>query len=247
YFPVPGPDGEILGIGVLAQDITERKQAERELVRVSEQQSAILSALPDLIFELDADSTHVGFHAPSAGGLLVAPEDFLGKYVRDVLPEKVATAYEGAIERTLASGAMQVFEYELTFPDKAVRAYDARMVKKGEDQVLVIVRDVTERHRLEEQFRHAQKMEAIGRLAGGVAHDFNNLLTVINGCTDMVMQDITDPEATELLQEVSRAGRRAAGLTRQLLTFSRQQVIDPRVTDINVIVTETERMLRRLI
>ncbi len=247
YYPVRGEAGDVTGIGVIATDVTDRKRAERELMSVSEYQRAILAALPDVIFELGADSRHISFHAPETSSLLVAPEHFLGKTVREVLPPNVADVYENAIARTLGTSQMQMFEYDLEFPGDTTRAFDARMVKKTDDRVIVVVRDITERRRLEEQYRHAQKMEAVGRLAGGIAHDFNNLLTVINGCTAMVLEDTTDAESKELLNEVSRAGQRAAGLTRQLLTFSRQQVVDPRVVDLNDVVVETERMLRRLI
>ena len=108
--------------------------------------------------------------------------------------------------------------------------------------------DVTERRILEEQFQQAQKMEAIGRLAGGVAHDFNNLLTVILGYCELLLADLdpADPRQTDIA-EIQRAGARGAGLTRQLLAFSRKEIIEPTRLDLNVIVADMRAMLGRLI
>ena len=114
---------------------------------------------------------------------------------------------------------------------------------------LVYIRDVTERKTLEEQLRQAQKMEAVGRLAGGVAHDFNNLLTAIIGNAELLMREIApeDPRATRPARRSVRPAHRAATLTRQLLAFSRKQVLQPQVVDLNGVVTDLSTMLRRLI
>jgi PAS domain S-box-containing protein len=114
--------------------------------------------------------------------------------------------------------------------------------------LLSIVRDLTAQKQLEGQFQQAQKMEAIGHLAGGVAHDFNNLLTVITGFSDILRERLSpgDP-AGDILLEIRKAGDRAAALTRQLLAFSRKQITAPRVLDLNVVLGEIEKMLRRLI
>ncbi len=112
----------------------------------------------------------------------------------------------------------------------------------------VIVEDITERRALEEQLRHAQKMEAVGRLAGGVAHDFNNLLTVIKGYTELMLMQVVDADPMKgQLDEVRKAADRAAALTRQLLAFSRRQVLSPKVIDLNAIVTSCGKLLRRLL
>jgi PAS domain S-box-containing protein len=114
------------------------------------------------------------------------------------------------------------------------------------DIVEGIAEDVTARRILEEQFYQAQKMEAVGRLAGGVAHDFNNLLGVIIGYSDMLLSEVDEP-ARVRVQEIQAAGRRAADLTRQLLAFSHRQVLQPRVLDLNAVVLDADRILRRLI
>lgn len=108
--------------------------------------------------------------------------------------------------------------------------------------------DVSARRELREQLRLAQRMESVGRLAGGIAHDFNNMLTVINGCTDLVLKTLPpNHPSVALLKEVENAGDRAASLTRQLLAFSRQQLVSPQRLDLNEVVAETETILRRLI
>ena len=247
FYPVHQPDGALIGIGVIAVELTEQKRAEAN-------HRAVVAAMPDFIFELARDGTHLSFHAPHESALFVSADQILGRRISELLPAPVAAQYQRAIEKTLSSGVMQLFEYHLAYPD-GERVFDARMVPKGPDDVLVIVRDITERERaerrrvvLEQQLRQAQKMEAIGQLAGGIAHDFNNLLTIINGYSDMLLDGVpaSDP-MREPVTEIRNAGERARTLTRQLLMFSRQQVLEPKVLDLNAIVRGAETMLRRLI
>jgi signal transduction histidine kinase/CheY-like chemotaxis protein len=108
-------------------------------------------------------------------------------------------------------------------------------------------RQLVELRKTEEQFRHAQKMEAIGRLAGGIAHDFNNLLTVIVNASSVLLEDISEPESRADLEDIQAAADRAADLTRQLLAFSRQQVLEPQLVDLNAIVAKTHKMVSRVV
>ncbi len=119
----------------------------------------------------------------------------------------------------------------------------------GSDEVLeIIAEDITERRQLEEQFRQAQKMEAVGRLAGGVAHDFNNLLMVINGYTEVLLEQLKEGDGLHhKVQSIQQAADRAATLTRQLLAFSRKQLLELKVVDVNAVIGDMERLLRPLI
>jgi len=124
----------------------------------------------------------------------------------------------------------------------------ASLADEPEEVLELIAEDITERRQLEEQFRQSQKMEAVGRLAGGVAHDFNNLLMVINGYTEVLLDEL-DPasEMHSKVQSIQQAADRAATLTRQLLAFSRKQVLELKVIDVNAVITDMERLLRPLI
>lgn len=118
---------------------------------------------------------------------------------------------------------------------------------KARHYLLAMMIDVTERKKLEEQLRQSQKMEAVGQLAGGVAHDFNNLLTVITGYSDLLLLSIEQEKQRQDIEQIKKAARQAASLTRQLLAFSRKQVLQPQVLDLNQVVADMEKMLRRLI
>jgi len=259
YFPVLGDDEEFLGIGLVVVETTQQVKAEQEVRRLAEREHqaledvraseenlrAIVAAIPDYIFNLDAEGTHLGVHTTRLHELRLAPEDFLGKRIRDVLPE-VADPYEDAIAEALETGTTQTFEYTLGYDD-AVRDFEARLVPKGDGEIVASVRDMTQMKALEAKFRQAQKMEAVGRLAGGVAHDFNNLLTVINASAELLLTDDGSDDRRDLLEEIREAGERASRLTEQLLLFTRQQLVEPRVVDLNAVVHSAQRMLLRLL
>lgn len=152
----------------------------------------------------------------------------------------------------LATGQGVSLEYRIRHKEGSWRILESRASTIMKDQcverLVIVNRDVTERKRLEEQFRQSQKMEAIGRLSGGVAHDFNNLLGVIIGYGEVLQDGIAnDNRLRSCVDEMLKAGHRAAGLTRQLLAFSRQQMMDPRILDLNLVVRDMEKMLKRLI
>ena len=177
-------------------------------------------------------------------------EEFLGMSLLDIRPEEdagrlldVLAQYRGGTARATGlrhrSRDGRLIDVEVTFDDIDFAGGPAR---------LAVVEDVTERRRLEEQLRQAQKMEAVGQLAGGIAHDFNNLLTAIVGYATLLDRSLpTEIDVREEVHEIIGAARRAANLTHQLLAFSRKQVLRPTVLDANLVVREMERILQRVI
>jgi PAS domain S-box-containing protein len=178
----------------------------------------------------------------------VSTEFFLTR----VHPEDVQAVLRASSEARTHGKPYRV-EHRILRPDGTIRLVQQQAeVVRGQDGKVVrmvgTTQDITDLRSLEEQLRHSQKMEAVGRLAGGIAHDFNNLLTAINGYCDLILEDLSDenPLRSDLM-EIRRAGERAATLTRQLLAFSRKQVLEPRVINLNSIVAEMDSMLRRLL
>ena len=178
-------------------------------------------------------------------------EQLVGRHLRDFAPSGKKDENARAFDLAIVSSAARSAPVEIATPDGSnvlLEFSNTTLDVAGEQLVLTIGRDVTEQYQLEKQLRQAQKLEVLGQLSGGVAHDFNNLLTVILGSSEMLLMDLgpDDPSRTEIL-EIQKAGGRAAGLTRQLLAFSRKQVLQPSVLDINALIAEMEPMLRRLV
>jgi PAS domain S-box-containing protein len=243
------PDTVCMGIA----DVTERKRAE-EASRASDLRLLTLFETVNLIvLGLDADA-RVNYVNPFYLRLTgYSREEVLGRSWFDFVPERLGAGGR-VILRELLEQELHAHSERVVMTKagkERMIAWNNTVVRDAQGRptgTLSIGEDITERVQLEEQLRQAQKMEAVGRLAGGVAHDFNNLLTAITGYTDMV-HDGLDPgdRRRDDLDEVLRAAGRAAALTRQLLAFSRRQVLQPRVLNLNEVVTGMEKLLRRTI
>lgn len=233
---------------VTFNDLTERKRAEDALITSEARSRAILEALPDLMFVMDADGVIRDYHASDREDLYVAPDVFLGRSMEEMLPDPAGSLFAAHRKNLHDTGRSQVFEYELDIPQKGKAWFEARMALSGRRESITLVRNITERLKLEEQLRQSQKMDAVGRLAGGISHDFNNLLTVILGYTELVLSSLPEGSANrEALQQVMSTGESAAALTKRLLAFSRQQLLNPQTIDLNELIERAELIVRRLI
>ncbi len=183
-----------------------------------------------------------------------AESEVLGKHPFDVVVPAESQSFVASMLERIRAGSMDAHgEYANRCKDGSTIMCEWHNTPMFDDVgafagLLSLAQDITGRRKLEGQLRQAQKMEAVGQLAGGVAHDFNNILSVVLSYSDFVLADLNgDNPARSDVEEIRRAGIRAADLTRRLLMFSRQQVIEPKVLDLNEVLTGVEKMLRRLV
>lgn len=249
-------DGVPVGVQGIARDITERKRADEVLRESEERYRLLFESNPQPMWVYDLET--LAFLAVNESAVRhygYSRQEFLAMTIKDIRPvEDLSALYdsvgvsepdERGVWRHLKKDGVIIY-VEVT---SHLLVFDDRQAE------LILAHDITERTRLEAallaseaQLRQSQKLEAIGQLAGGVAHDFNNLLTVIGGYSSILLGKLPpeSPHRTSI-EEIKKAGDRASALTRQLLAFSRKQILQPKVLDLNVVITDLEKMVRRLI
>lgn len=257
--PVLNEGGEVNHFLNISQDVTERKLAEATVDRLKRQNELILNSVGEGIFGLDLQGRTMFVNAAAARMMGCTAEELIGRPMHESLhhskPDGTPYPVEDCpVHATLRDGASHHVDNEVFWkkdgPNFPVE-YTSTPIRDERDELLgavVVFEDVAKQRLLETQLRQAQKMEAVGQLAGGVAHDFNNLIGVILGYSEIILDR---PDADEKLlkqaEQIQKAGRSAASLTRQLLAFSRKQVLEPRVVDVNAILGDISKMLQRLI
>ena len=260
YAPLRDRSGVIVGGVVVrriasvdeAPGVTEsRAESIAALERRASELEAVFRAFRDRCVRINREGRILRLIAGYPESL--PPVQVEGKHIRDILDPVDASKIESALRELEARRAPVIVEYEAPRAD-GKHQLEARLGPFG-DEVIAVLRDVSDRHRAEQalheaekRLRASQKMEAIGRLAGGVAHDFNNLLTIMLSCAELLARSSpTGSTAATYLADISGAAQRGAALTRQLLAFSHQQPMQPRVFALNTVVLELKAMLGRLI
>jgi signal transduction histidine kinase/ActR/RegA family two-component response regulator/HAMP domain-containing protein len=239
----------------LATEVDERRRSEEALQEANLRFELAASAVGGAIYDLDVPAGSIewtdGIERVFGYPLADVPRS-TAWWESQIHPDDLERV-RAQLARDLQAGRDFLCEYRFRARDgRYFAVWDRARVICGHGgrgvRMVGIMENVSELRQLEEQFVHAQKMEAIGRLAGGVAHDFNNLLTAVLGYSELLLSEIPDEHPWRShVEEIERAGRRAATLTQQLLAFSRRQVTNPTLLDLNVVVAEIEKMLQRLI
>ena len=231
----------------------QRRQAESALRASEERFRALVENSSDALMLLDAEGRVTYLTSSSSRQFGWTPDQTMGRSVFEfVHPDDADSVAARMTEAIRHPGRSLTAEIRFRHSDGTWRIMEGVAVNRLDDPsvgaIVVNARDITDRRKLEEQLRMSQKMEAVGQLAGGVAHDFNNLLTAILGYCNLMLDDMPpeDPQRADL-DEIRAAGERAAALTRQLLAFSRRQMLQPQLVDLNAVVQQLEKLLRRLI
>jgi PAS domain S-box-containing protein len=255
---VRDPEGRPLYFVSHITDITERQRAALALKESEELLQAVIENSPAIIYIKDSDGRYLMANKRFLNAFEMVRDRVLGRTDYDLFPAEVADVVAATDRKVLDSGPMRI-EENLPHIDGSLHSYISvkfPLKREGQElQLCGISTDITDRvdandekKRLEAQLRQAQKMEAVGQLAGGVAHDFNNILSVILNYAQFVADDLPKEDARRPdVEEIIAAGQRAAQLVHQLLAFSRKEIVEPRVVDLSTVVRGVQGLLQRSI
>ena len=250
HTPVVDDHGTVIGVCLNARDVTERKQGEQALRDSEARYRDLFDHASDLVCATTADGAFLYANRAWRDSVGYTDADLASRRFLDVVHPSSRDHCREVMARALAGETLTHVELVLVTPGGSpvtVEGNVSATVRDGRpDMLRGIYRDVTERKRIEEQLRRAERMQAAGRLAGGMAHEVNNMMTGVLGFSEFLLRGLDPNDARRAeVHEIIRAGTRAADVTRQLLAFTRQQFLRPEVFDLNQVVAGMEKLLRR--
>lgn len=239
--------GNFVEMGTIGRDITDRKEAEESLLESEERYRTLFERAPYGIFIADFAGTYLHVNPSLCEMLGYTREEIIGRSGADfVMPEEVQYIGPGIEQVKVSDEYRRVWQFR--HKDGTAITADVTVTEMLGHMIIGVVRDITEQQALEAQLRHVQKMESMGQLAGGIAHDFNNILVPIMGYADLALMKLSPNEGIYTnLQQIRTAAERAARLTRQILAFSRKQVMQMESLNLNAIVVDFKVMAQRII
>jgi PAS domain S-box-containing protein len=251
--PIKSPSGAIIGAAQVARDITVKKKRQEALLDSERMARGIIDTALDAFVQMDDGGTIIDWSAQAEAVFGWSRDEAIGKALGDlIVPERHRASHKDGLQRFLRCGESAILgkrvEIEALRRDGSeikVELSVTTLRRGGRNVFNGFVRDLTEKIAAEEKLRQAQKMEAVGQLTGGIAHDFNNMLTVITGTIDILADAVSDkPNLAAIARLMGEAADRGAELTGHLLAFARKQPLQPRKTDINILVLESAKLMR---
>ncbi len=246
------PDGEIGGIVIFTQDVTEMKTAATELAEREAHLRSILATVPEAMIIIDEQGIVTSFSATAAALFGYCPEEVVGRNVRMLMPEPYRAEHDGYLDNYLRTGEARIIGcgrlVQALTKDGTVLPVELSVgeaVGNGRRIFTGFVRDLSSPQKMEQELRQSQKMEAVGQLTGGIAHDFNNILTAIIANLELLVPQLRDPDQRELADEAHAAAQDAGKLAAQLLAFGRRQPLNPEPTDVGALISNFSALLRR--
>ena len=257
FFPVKNESGEVIHLVVLNEDITDRKATERAIRLTEEKYRTLVEQLPVIIytFEFGAKKNRITYISPQIEALLgYTPEEWLSKpdlWINRIHPDDREDVL-AAVRQSEEEHKSINLEYRILARDGRILWFKNQTAAFGENGSLRylhgVLLDITKQKQLEEQLIHAQRLEAVGQMAGGISHNFNNVLTALIGHTELAMDALPDDHPVQVdLEGIQKGAKRAADLTQQLLAFTRHQDIRPQLLNLNTIITDQKNMLQQLL
>ncbi|HWB43068.1 MAG TPA: PAS domain S-box protein, partial [Gemmatimonadales bacterium] len=252
HAPVVDEDGAVIGVCLNARDISTRKQAEQALRESEARYRDLFDNASDMVCATDSDGVFLYVNRAWQQAIGLSRAELRRRSFLDVVHPESRERYAQVVARALAGETLTHVELVLVTAGGAPITVEGNLSSAAQDgrppMLRGIYRDITERKRVEDQLRRAERMQAAGRLAGGMAHEVNNMMTGVIGFSEFLLRTLAEDDARRGdVLEIIRAGSRASDVTRQLLAFTRQQLLHPEVLDINGVVSGVEKMLRRLL
>ncbi|MFB9952361.1 PAS domain S-box protein [Rhizobium puerariae] len=248
----PSPEDERTIVIQTNNDITDMKRVQNDLAVREAHLRSILDTVPEAMVVISETGIITSFSAAAERLFGFSSDEVCGHNVKMLMPSPDREAHDGYLSRYLTTGERRIIGYGrvVTGQRKDGTLFPMELavgetVTSGKRIFTGFIRDLTSRHKIEEELRQSQKMEAIGQLTGGLAHDFNNLLTVISGNLEMIENRLVDERLLVLLREAQDAAEDGAKLTGQLLAFGRRQPLNPKLVDVGQLVTGFSDLLRR--
>ena len=255
--PLVDEGGQVIGAASFVDDISQRVKAEEKNREQKLEQQQLLDNLLDAVITVDEDGVVLSYNLSAEKIFGYTGEELSGKHFRLIMPPEVARDYQQFLHQSAEGLDVEIVDraHETVMINKAGEQFPVRLSvttssRIGSDKMLFIasIHDLSEEKKTEEQLRRSQKMDALGKLTGGIAHDYNNMLGIVLGYSELLQSALEDqPKLLGYSQQISQAGERGTSLTKKLLDFSKQQMVEAVKLDVNALLRDQRSLLEKVV